>query len=50
MGGQPMAPAMAAAGGNPILKYVAIGCGALFLLSCMASTAWWAVVTFLMPH
>lgn len=43
MGGPPgggMAMPGAAAGMNPVVKYVAIGCGALFVLSCLASIAW----------
>lgn len=37
------APAMAAAGGNPMVRYVAIGCGVLFVLSCLLSIAGWAL-------
>jgi hypothetical protein len=30
-------------GGNNTLKYVGIGCGVLFLLSCLCSGGWWAL-------
>ena len=41
MGGAPMGAAPAAGGSNT-MRYLGIGCGVLFLISCLCSAGWYA--------